>query len=431
MPAPEYDTTDNFYHNGHWGQCLELVSHLCLYSDNILLVTGPSGIGKTCLKQALLNGWEDKFVFCDIKPIPSLNIEDIQQRINAGFKEALDNQNKELVLLLDDAQEFAPEILDFILQQKQLHLVLFALPEFAAKMSATAQTIELEALTLAEVEEFLLHEWRLAGNTGDLPINKSTLKKIYASSHGIPGEVKQLFKTMTADKDTHKFSAKSSSLSPFTVGLIVCFGFFFCLLAFLWPSVDNKMSTPNTIAPIAAEEPIINTATTADNAVVSANDEIIARLEAKLLALQEQLIQEQEAKRNLEQQLLLVNKKSEPEPESAPESQPKISKKTSVSVYSKAEKNILESPSKNYTLQLIGSSDEKKIKDFIAVNKLSSKANYFKSIYQGKPWYIVIYGNYPTRSAANTALQSLPNSLKKLQPWPREYRSIQRTIKKQ
>jgi AAA+ ATPase superfamily predicted ATPase len=91
MLAPDMDVTnkDTFFHGGHWGQCLELLTHLCQYSDSILLVTGPSGIGKSALKQALISNNRDKFVHFELQVKSDLTTAEAIDLIDRGFDAAL------------------------------------------------------------------------------------------------------------------------------------------------------------------------------------------------------------------------------------------------------------------------------------------------------------------------------------------------------
>jgi tRNA A37 threonylcarbamoyladenosine biosynthesis protein TsaE len=53
--APAQEQNIDVFRNGQWGQCLDLVKHLCQYSENILLVSANLGMGKTTLKDTLKN----------------------------------------------------------------------------------------------------------------------------------------------------------------------------------------------------------------------------------------------------------------------------------------------------------------------------------------------------------------------------------------
>jgi hypothetical protein len=332
---------------------------------------------------------------------------------------------------------------------RRLHIVLFALPEFehtlqqiAAKQRCAEQlrVIEIETLTLAEVEAFLLHNWRLAGNLSDLPLDKVRCKKIFSLTAGNPGAVQKVANDLLEGKNISKLKIDHSSLSPLVVGSIVALGALSCVLAFLWPTAQD-FSPVSEKAPLIEKienlEPVLETPVIAaeqasaaaeeqvsvTSPIISIEEQKIASLEETISELQQQLLDEQQARHALEAKLQTALQKNQIQVV-----KPKAKK--SLAVYSEQEKYLLDVPSSNYAIQLLGAGNEAKIKAFIAENGLSSKAYYFRTTYKSRAWFIVVLGNYATKDLANADLRSLPDNLKKLRPWPREYKTIHEIIKK-
>lgn len=243
-----------YFHESHWGQCLELLTHLCQYSDSIILVTGSEGIGKTAMKQAFMAQEAQQYVFCEVQAMPSLTAEQITARIDQDLA-LVDEQD--LVLVIDDAQFLALDVLAMILQLKQktasegrLHIVLFADATLEQKIARSVlkedfaeqvHTIEIEPMTDLEMEAFLRQQWRLQHQNNDMPFNRAKCKKIHALTGGIAGKVQEVTEAMLAGKTTK--SGVSQALSPFTVGVTVSFGILFCILAILWPATDKNIVT--------------------------------------------------------------------------------------------------------------------------------------------------------------------------------------------
>jgi len=94
------------------------------------------------------------------------------------------------------------------------------------------------------------------------------------------------------------------------------------------------------------------------------------------------------------------------------------------------EQNLLSYPSTNYTVQIVGSSSESSIQAFVPAAQLSSAAGYFETRLNGKPWYVVIAGNFSNKEAAAAFLLALPDSAKTSGPWVRSIRGIQSDIQK-
>lgn len=116
-----------------------------------------------------------------------------------------------------------------------------------------------------------------------------------------------------------------------------------------------------------------------------------------------------------------------PEPEKTPVAEPVESKP--VSPY-KQEKELLALKKTQYTLQLLGSHIEANAIRFIDGLKNKTNVRYFETIYQGKPWYVVIYGQYDNRDAAIASIPKLPKELQDRKPWARSIASVQSDIQK-
>ncbi len=83
-----------------------------------------------------------------------------------------------------------------------------------------------------------------------------------------------------------------------------------------------------------------------------------------------------------------------------------------------------------YTIQLLGASNEANVRKFISENLLENKCKYYRTTRAGKDWYVIVYGDYPSRHSAMEAIANLPPSLKKirLNPWVRSKSDIQANI---
>ncbi len=80
-------------------------------------------------------------------------------------------------------------------------------------------------------------------------------------------------------------------------------------------------------------------------------------------------------------------------------------------------------PSK-YTLQLLGTQNVDKLKQFIQQHQLRGKVVYYHTRRDNQDWYALVYGVYPKNTDARSAVQALPPKLKKLSPWVRNFSAI-------
>lgn len=117
---------------------------------------------------------------------------------------------------------------------------------------------------------------------------------------------------------------------------------------------------------------------------------------------------------------------------------PKPSKKSPVvkpsvmavatSQLTEAEQMLLSWPSTGYTLQVLGAGMRSSAEQFIRAQAEPQKFYMFQTKYKSKPWFVVVYGQYKDRSAAQTAATALPSALAKLKPWARTIQGIQTDI---
>ncbi|MDP1574010.1 MAG: SPOR domain-containing protein [Coxiellaceae bacterium] len=83
---------------------------------------------------------------------------------------------------------------------------------------------------------------------------------------------------------------------------------------------------------------------------------------------------------------------------------------------------------KGYTLQLLASAKSSDIKNYIAAHHLGSKAESYRTEYEGKSWYMLTYGHYNTEHDARLALQGLPATLQHHQPWVKSMVTIEKEV---
>lgn len=90
------------------------------------------------------------------------------------------------------------------------------------------------------------------------------------------------------------------------------------------------------------------------------------------------------------------------------------------------EVRLLSANQKHYTLQLLGASKEENVQRFIQHHAMGNKAHYIRTKVSGKDWFVVVYGDYPSKAAAQSAISTMPKSLKNenIKPWVRETNQI-------
>jgi DamX protein len=84
-------------------------------------------------------------------------------------------------------------------------------------------------------------------------------------------------------------------------------------------------------------------------------------------------------------------------------------------------------PPGHYVVQVFGTGVESNAQAF--VRQQGAEYHYFKKLLQGKPIYVVTYGNFATRAQAQAAIAGLSAKIKAGKPWPRSIASVQKEIK--
>lgn len=80
----------------------------------------------------------------------------------------------------------------------------------------------------------------------------------------------------------------------------------------------------------------------------------------------------------------------------------------------------------NYVVQILGTSSEATAQNF--VKEQGGEYRYFKKVLNGKPLYVITYGNFANRDAAVTAIKALPAKVQAGKPWPRTVASVQQEL---
>jgi len=193
----------------------------------LALCVGEPGTGKTTLVRELATRFDDdptvSYVVITNPNFPTANqlLRAIIQEYEVGqtsknylellsiFKtflmEQATKQNKNLVLLIDEAQTLKPPLLEMLRQlmnyesndQKFLQVVLFAQEEFRRRLqhpryanlvNRIAMSSSIEALSLSETDAMLKHRWWIASNgiKGSFPFTDEAIEQLYIYSKGIP-----------------------------------------------------------------------------------------------------------------------------------------------------------------------------------------------------------------------------------------------------
>lgn len=205
-------------------QSLDMLQHLTQYSDEVLLVTGGQGAGKSTLCRQFLQRSEEHWRSCHIEGSAAPSADALFARLAqcyrldmtslpadqllAGMQAQLNAmQDQQLaVLLVDDAQALSDDLLEIVLhlaqlegeQGKLIRLILFSEPELAIRLAEPrfsalppAHRIEMKGMGEQETAAYIAQRLSAAGLQGELPLSGREIRQIHRASGGMPGQINQ------------------------------------------------------------------------------------------------------------------------------------------------------------------------------------------------------------------------------------------------
>lgn len=95
---------------------------------------------------------------------------------------------------------------------------------------------------------------------------------------------------------------------------------------------------------------------------------------------------------------------------------------------SEFERMLLDAPPDSFTVQIIASTSEEGVREFIAASQLGEIHGYFETRRQRGPWFVVVDGMYPDWEAAMEARAQWAEKIDDLEPWIRRISNVHSEI---
>lgn len=494
-----------FYQGAQRRQILEQLLHLCQFSNNLLVVTGEYGVGKTRMAQALIDALDDADDIGFVEGQINSDINSLLADVFAQFEltshdeftefcKKKSEQDGLVVLIIDNAHHLADEVIAELVgliqedAESRLHLVLFSEPYLLDRLeNINAPDIVLTdfflaKFSLAEAVDYLNFRMEMADYLGPEIFIEAKVEPWWRQSQGqllLLHEYAQdkLLTSVSAPQRLKGYGVykRGIPLPHIIVASVLAGGLFLGYL--YWGSgsskkTDSKVNGPIPVA-IQSESAASNssqaTATQVSStpaavlgatenksveaiqsatasSVVTHGDSSVEKSQITSTSVVKQsvvpLVQTNEFHSETIQKPNKLNtssvkdiKRAEASSESV-KTVAKVKNYSSVTAepksspgFSEQEKTILAWSGSEFTLQLVGLSNEKAAHEFIAEQPNKKDLLLFKSKRAGKDWFVVVTGHYESSAKARQVIQSLPESQKKASPWPREIKVIQQEIK--
>jgi DamX protein len=458
--SPKYFATSEL------SQRLNLIRHLVQDSEQLLLVLAETGYGKTSLLNQLKKvaaKHHDHWWLYTLNCGPSLSAEALVSTLLSAFNVRQDGKPTQIlqdslrnhiastryngqlpVLLIDDAHLLPLAtlrlIVDLALQGEPLtrmRVVLFcepqitsilATPEFEIVHHTLIHTLDIPAFSKTETRDYI--QSRLEGSQyGTIhPFNSDTLKKIHTESEGIPGEINLYAQEVLRKFAEHRadfWSPHALASSKLFWGLPIAFLLIGLALMVYWQSPQSVKEELLPSEPSSALPPPLPPPPNSPVPPVTSDgqDKVAAPVKAPVIPTSA-------STPSTLASAVGANLPSTPTPATMPHADlvpANLLGRGDI----KGEGWLLRQNANAYTVQLMGSYDYVTLKKFLAQYSLTgNEIAMLKTVYNGKDWYVLVYGIYPSRTQAQTGIDSLPNSLRQnTQPWIRKLENIQKDIK--
>lgn len=345
------------------------------------------------------------------------------------------------------------------------------------EFSFSFPVLSIPSFTINETRSYLKQRIDEAGFKRAFPFSKSMVKHIHSLSSGFPGRINRVAQQVLIDINknqawqgkakfsfsglfaAHKIKILSASLMVFAVWLLITFQ----QSKHQVTRQHTMMPIANRLAPESNDMPAIRAvAETHPAADIQANTEMnpVAETKTDTIVMPETAVApspKPQVDLSFSQDrsvhgMAMTRSEVAPIAKVVPKPvvKPKIVKKAPVAVekhlthvaskkpaivVAKAKKkpvivanlpkpSVKVLPEGGYTIQLIGVHSKARLIEFAEDAGLGDKASYYTTKLKGKPWYVLIYGQYETADQAEAAIESMPEMVQDMDLWVRTVQGV-------
>jgi len=444
--------SSTYYPFPSFTQRLELLKQLVLGGDELILVIGERGLGKTTFLKVFLDSFEVDWSPCDI--LISSTAKESGEPLSQNFMKhrAFILQHVEPpVLVLDDAHWLKPAELRRLVQNARepgsanewKRLVLLCEPQFdlslaefkGPKAHVSVNRVFLPNLTIEQTAEYLHHRLLDAGYERKIPFSQRDIKMLHDESQGVPGRLNELSRQLLSSRFSQKKRFVPAILShkrlkkPWLyllpgIAVVVVL----CLMLFGKNPLHSFFS-PQT-KPTSQPDQII----TQRRSELSRISIVVPQSARPIKELDEARplppIKELDEARPLPPIKELDEARPLPSIKELDEDRPLPSMPLGpreTLVY--GEEWLLRQPSNHFTIQILGVQSEEALVKFIEAYQFAGQVAYYKTRFKKADWYPLLYGVYPNVEEAVTVLKELPPQFQKFSPWIRRLSTVHAAIR--
>lgn len=463
---------DLFYEEPSRKQRLGTLQHLTQFGNELMIVSGPKGSGKTTLLQQFIATSPKTWKFAHIEAQNGIDerkiLQQIYRQMGMEYKGAthrdlleqmkiqfdlLQRKGQYFVMLINDAEQLPVTAIQKVMEMASLlstvnkpllRVVLFGTETLMGKLndplldqysSLPQRTMVLTPFSEEQTAQYVLHRLSAANFSNNDLFTPSVVHKLHTESYGWPARINESARTIlikslpkemrdsSPDFDTKTFHASRLFGLVLTIGIVASF-FVFQDDINHWVSQISDKNNNNSYTSLSPREKMAPAENVGKSPKPGTKPEItlVEKLKQRSLARSVEAITTAKVETAPSQPKTAVKQQSKTD--GAPQNT------FDIATIPRKEPWILDQNSNHYTLQIVAGESLKTIEEFIANHKLFSDIAFYRSVRGGKPWYGLIYGTYPGKNAATSAINQLPKKIQSLKPWVRSIDSIKNDIYK-
>jgi DamX protein len=322
------------------------------------------------------------------------------------------------ILLVDDAHLLPLASLKVLVElallgepQSRLRIALFcepqitsilAAPEFQLVQKTLIHTLDIPPLSQAQVREYLHFHLEGTSLANHHPFDMETLRVLYQESEGVFGKINQLARQPINNFLQQQVGTQLPQPNIKRSLLLLGMASVLAGSALLAYTYSPEMFIPQNPAP--KPEPIISMSPAEVKEVKAVVVEKVSPKSVEKPPVPEKPVEKVEAN----PLAVLLGK-------------PEL----------KSNEWLLAQSPQAYTIQIMGLHDLQAFKKLLGTEN-SANMIVFKTEYQKKEWYVLLFGIYPSQEQATVALHTLPESFRMsgTQPWVRSVAGVQQSLLK-
>jgi DamX protein len=465
---PFTDTGDDFFEGADRKVRLDQLRHLTQWSRDVMLVTGPQGVGKTMLYRQLSKTLEPRVRAARINGLMINSAPDVLAAIVQGFGAPApqdnnpqniasniltyvigqDRQGRFCLVMVDDAHRLSFQALEELLKLARscpVRLLLFGEPSIVAMVAKSADRLEVEwhesrlsGFATDDIQAYLTWRFEQAQYRDKLPFSSDQLGRLGRVSGGLPGEINRIAGELVARLESGE--AREGRRFPVAHRLLVVLLIALVGLAYLvFSDTDARREQARdavaevTEIPLPGVEPppevvvepaeVLEVASIDDAPAAQAPEADAPGAVAEEVAKALQDVDPVEAPAAQESEM------GEPETEARPvavaaevvESAPAAPAPGGVrdAAWLRAQ------PGDYYTMQLVSVSSEERVHAFVERQRKPSDFAWYTLRRGDKTLYVITYGLFATVEQARAAAADLPKEVGNLEPWIRQLKFVQ------